>query len=222
LTNIQATPSAAFRGLALGVAVLLGSYLLLTSTVTLHETMWKFDVKRVLELCLFPLIFAAVLCSPMLRRAFREQLDRIPRWVVAVLLVLLVGIMEVGRMVTMYALVVNASRDAVRYASAVGLDDSGTQKYLNCTGIETAAQDSAYFVTLVSFSASNIQYDSGPGTTSLGTCQGGGWANVVSGSRVTVKVEATYTPLIRLLPISARTISATSSRTILGIFDLEN
>jgi len=138
------------------------------------------------------------------------------------LLLLLFGIMEMGRLMLMYTLVMNASRDSVRFASAVGLDDSGTQKYLNCAGIETAAQNSAYFVTLLPFSASNITYDSGPGTTSLGTCQGGGWQDVDSGSRVTVTVSATYTPMVSLIPISPRTISAISSRTILGIFKLDN
>ncbi|HLF29485.1 MAG TPA: O-antigen ligase family protein [Xanthomonadales bacterium] len=81
--------SAGTRGLALGIAVLLGGYLLLTSTVTLHETLWKFDVKRILELGLFPLIFSTVLFNRALRAAFREQLERIPRWVATVLLVLL-------------------------------------------------------------------------------------------------------------------------------------
>jgi len=139
-----------------------------------------------------------------------------------VLLALLFGIIEIGRLMLMYTLVVNASRDAVRYASAVGLDDSGTQKYLNCAGIEAAAQRAAYFVTLAPFNSSNIVYDSGPGTTSLGTCDGGGWQDVVSGSRVTVTAEAVYTPMISLIPISPRTISVTSSRTILGIFKLDN
>jgi len=139
-----------------------------------------------------------------------------------VLLLLLFGIMEAGRLMLMYTLVSNASRDAVRFASAVGLDDSGTLKYLNCAGIETSAQNSAYFVTLLPFGASNITYDSGPGTTSLGTCQGNGWQNVDSGSRVTVTAQATYTPMVSLIPISPRTISSTSSRTILGIFELDN
>lgn len=75
--------------LAVAVAILLGGYLLVTSTVTLSATLWKFDVKRILELCLFPLIFATLLFNPSLRRAFRDQLQRIPRWVAIILLVLL-------------------------------------------------------------------------------------------------------------------------------------
>jgi len=77
------------RSLGVGVALLLGGYLLLTSTVTLYDTMFKFDVKRILELCLFPLIFAPVLFNRTLRITFRHQLERIPRWVNTVLLALL-------------------------------------------------------------------------------------------------------------------------------------
>lgn len=137
-----------------------------------------------------------------------------------VLLVLLVGIMEVGRMLLTYTLVSNASRDAVRYASTVGLDDSGTYpKYLYCAGITATANSSAYFVTLATI---NISYDKGPGTSSLGTCGGVTADDVSSGDRVTVTVTATYKPVVKLIPISQRTFTSTSSRTILGILDLGN
>lgn len=137
-----------------------------------------------------------------------------------VLLMLLIGIMEVGRLLVMYTLVVNASRDAVRYASAVGLDDSATYyKYIYCDGITATAESSAYFVSLDTV---DISYDEGPGTGSLGVCGAVTEDDLESGDRVTVTVEATYNPILTLLPIPPRTISATSSRTILGIFKLDN
>ncbi len=93
--TIEKHPSAVSRSLGVGVAVLLGGYLLLTSTVTLHDTLWKFDVKRILELCLFPLIFAMVLFNQTLRVAFAQQLGRIPRWLLTLSLVLLgLGVMS--------------------------------------------------------------------------------------------------------------------------------
>jgi Flp pilus assembly protein TadG len=138
-----------------------------------------------------------------------------------VLLMLLIGLMEVGRLLLMYAMVSNASRDAVRYASAWGLNDAGTtQKYKDCTGIINQAIKSGYFMNLTSADIS-ISYDTGPSTTSLGTCSGGGANAVESGDRVTVTVSKSYSPLVKLLPISSRTISATSSRTIIGIFELD-
>lgn len=135
------------------------------------------------------------------------------------LLMLLVGIMEVGRLLVMYTLVVNASRDAVRYASAVGLDDSGNPKYIYCNGITDAAESSAYFVSLDTV---EISYDGGPGTGSIGVCGAVTEDDLRSGDRVTVEVAATYNPILTLLPIEPRIISATSSRTILGIFKLDN
>ena len=141
-----------------------------------------------------------------------------------VLLVMLVGIMEVGRMLIMYALVSNASRDAVRYASAVGLDNSGNyDKFIYCDGIKTAARSAAYFVSLTTIS---ISYDTGPGGTSRGVCDatGGedGDVTASSGDRVTVTVSATYKPVVKLIPISQRTFTSISSRTIIGIFELQN
>ena len=140
-----------------------------------------------------------------------------------VLLAVLIGIMEVGRMILMYALVVNASRDAVRYASAIGRDDTSPNyfKYKYCDGIKSAAQRSAYFVTV----STTIAYDSGPNTASLGNCTvSGGEQNISvdTGNRVTVTVTANYSPMVKFLPIKTRPFTAASTRTILGIFDLPN
>lgn len=145
-----------------------------------------------------------------------------------ILLILLFGIMEVGRVVLMYSLVVNASRDAVRYGSAVGLDASGKfARYKYCDGIRTAAKNSGYFLNLKD-SDITISYDHGPADTTpfiYCTATGGEDSSVVINScdptstcdRVKVTVAVVYTPLVKLLPIKARTISSTSFRTIIGI-----
>jgi Flp pilus assembly protein TadG len=151
-----------------------------------------------------------------------------------VLMMLLVGIMEVGRMVFMYASVVNSSRDAVRYASAYGRSDNelgnGNQlKYSYCYGIRDIAKKSGSFLKLQNTDIA-ITYDSGPGTASLGTCNlfASPWEDpdivntVDTGDRVTVTVSATYNPMVSLLPLGTRTFTATSSRTILGVLDLDN
>ncbi len=141
-----------------------------------------------------------------------------------VLLVLLVGVMEVGRMLLMYALVNNASRDAARYASAVGLDDSGLySKYTYCDGIKATATSSAYFIG--NSITVTVAYDTGPsGTTLSGDCAHGSVASTTAttGDRVTVTVAATYKPIVKLIPISQRTFTSISSRTILGILNLSN
>src|SRR5512138_3653877 len=67
--------------------------------------------------------------------------------VLPILLMMLVGILEVGRLIFIYAAVNNASREAVRYASAVGLNNAGTvDKYNDCAGIREMARRSAFFV----------------------------------------------------------------------------
>ena len=159
-----------------------------------------------------------------------------------VLLALLVGIMEVGRMMFIYAMVVNSSRDAVRYASAYGRsDDIGNGnllKYSNCNGIRDVANKSGFFLKLSTNPTAGdikITYDSGPGTSPIVTevstgnaCNAatGEDADVVgkvdTGDRVTVTVTTLYKPMVKLLPIKNLTITATSSRTILGIYDLPN
>lgn len=145
--------------------------------------------------------------------------------VLPILLVLLFGIMEVSRILLMYALVINGSRDAVRYASSVGIEGTGAQyaRYKYCDGIEAIADQSSYFVVL---NPVIISYDTGPDTSSLGVCDANGGEDddviASSGDRVTVTVSTDYNPLVNLLPFQTRTISATSSRTILGIFELDN
>ena len=149
--------------------------------------------------------------------------------VLMILMMVLVGILEVGRLFFVYAAVNNASREAARYASAIGLDtnpDDGTtaEKYKFCAMIEKTARRSAFFpLTKV-----EISYDHGPTSTSaFDTCiaVANGVDTAVSVNygtdRVSVEVEADYSPMINLLPISDHTFISSSARTIMGYVDLE-
>lgn len=141
--------------------------------------------------------------------------------VLMILLMVLVGILEVGRLMFIYAAVNNASREAARYASAIGLDDSGNAKYQYCDGIRNMAKRSAFFTPLTV----TITYDSGPGTSAFHTCSGSvdTAVSITYGrDRVQVTVSADYNPMINLLPISSRTITSSSARTILGYVDLDS
>jgi len=142
-----------------------------------------------------------------------------------VLLLLLFGIMEVGRLMLTYAMVVNASRDAVRYASAVGRGDDGLFKYNNCAGIKQAAIRSTYNFVKILPSNISISYVDENGADA-GVCDASSGEDpqieVDSEYRVTVTVTTTYTRIVTLIPIPTRAVTATSTRTILGIFDLPN
>ena len=132
--------------------------------------------------------------------------------VAPILFLLLIGIIEVGRMIFLYAAVVNASREAVRYGSAVGYDDTGVIKYKNCS----AMVDLARQVAFTSDAIVEIYYDTGPGTgtTQCTTAQYIGFRK--PGDRIKVVVKVDYKPYVRLVPWGNRTFEATSYRTILG------
>jgi len=145
--------------------------------------------------------------------------------VLPILLVILVGILEFGRMIFIYSSVTNASRDAVRYASAVGLGDNGYHKFNNCVEIKNRAVSSSYLLRPADVTVS-ISYDHGPGSGSAyAVCDAtsGEDADVVvtTGDRVLVTVAAQYRPMVKLIPIGARTFTSSSYRTILGVVKLD-
>jgi Flp pilus assembly protein TadG len=162
------------------------------------------------------------------KNLFGQRAQAIVEFAIAlpILMALLVGIFEVGRMIFIYSAVTNASREASRFGSAIGKDDSGYFKYKYCAGIRNAANRSAFLVPLSSIT---IAYDSGPDTSSPGTCDAvsGEDADVIpawvdSGKRVKVTVQADYRPMLRLLPLRQRTFTSISARTFLNIFELDN
>jgi Flp pilus assembly protein TadG len=159
------------------------------------------------------------------RISFRERAQAIAEFaiVLPILMMILVGIFEAGRMVFIYAAVNNASREAARYASAFGLNDAPTpvEKYRDCAGIIDRARRSAFFTPLTV----TIAYDHGTTASTFDTCDGATDSAVVVNSgtnvdRATITVSATYKPMVKLLPLPTRTVSSISSRTILGIFEL--
>lgn len=147
--------------------------------------------------------------------------------VLPILLVVLVGLLEVGRYVFIYSAATNASRNAVRYASAVGRDDDhGLTKYNYCEGIKQIALDSTYLVPDNSIVV-EIEYINGSGTK-IGECNLWNASQVdpdykyTNGDRVVVSVTVPYKPMVNLVPIEPIDIEAVSTRTILGIVDLDN
>ena len=150
-----------------------------------------------------------------------------------ILLLLVYGILEVGRYLFLYSTVVNASRQGVRYASATGLGDGGTPggnagvpRYQDCNGIRAATSRGAYVAT---FDQINISWDEGPADNTPTTYCTGSTDNSLTASilsdnshRVTVEVREEYIPIVsRLIPFTQRTIVASSSRTVLLSVSIE-
>lgn len=132
------------------------------------------------------------------------------------LLLLLYGLLEAGRLLFMYSTVVTASRQAVRYGSATGEGTNGVARYEDCVGMRNAAQRVAY---LGPFDAITITYDTGPGVSPFDTCNGDTDNINITGNsnRVVVTVSEQFTPIVpKIVPFLQRQITATSARTILN------
>lgn len=110
--------------------------------------------------------------------------------VLPVLLLVVVGLIEFGRMIFIYSSITSATRSAARYGSATGLDQTGTvQRYRDCAGIRTAAQNMTFISPLANENIV-IEYDHGPGTAAFDTCDGNmdNNVNVSNNDRITVRI----------------------------------
>ena len=131
--------------------------------------------------------------------------------VAPILFLLLFGVIEVGRMMFLYAAVTNASREAARWGSAVGYDDTGVLRYKNCDAITTIARNAAFTPS----ANVEIYYDTGPSTTPT-QCNNPVYPGYrASGDRIMVKVTVTYRPYTKLIPWGERDFESISYRTIL-------
>ena len=132
--------------------------------------------------------------------------------VLTLLLVLVYGMIEVGRLLFIYSTVISAAREAVRYGSATGVV-SGVTQYRDCAGIRAAAQR-VDFLNAFDDGDIVITYDHGPGTSSFTSCPPS--ANLASGDRIIVQVSGTYDPISAIVPLNPITIHSSSMRTFMG------
>ena len=140
---------------------------------------------------------------------------------VPVLLTVVFGLLEVGRLLFIYSSTVTAARQAVRYGSVTGINDDGILRYQDCAGIRAAAR-SVGFITEFQDSDINITYDTGPGTTAFASCNGVDYLAVQpqNGDRLLVSVSTTFQPIVPLVPLDPMTIELSSARTILVDIDI--
>ncbi|OGO28709.1 MAG: hypothetical protein A2Z16_07890 [Chloroflexi bacterium RBG_16_54_18] len=138
--------------------------------------------------------------------------------VLPVLLLVMFGVIEVGRMLAIYSSVATASREAARYASASGRSPRNVPYYQDCTGMRAAAQRMGI---LVGINPNNvtISYDHGPNTGNpFGTCPAGTSTSAVIanlGDRVIIQVLAQYQPFLGLVRMPAFPMWSQSARTII-------
>ena len=163
--------------------------------------------------------------SSLIRLSKKNQAQAMVEFmlVLPLLVVLLYGIIEVSRLVFIFASVANASRQAARYGAVAGEMENGYY-YQDCDGIRDVANRSAI---IVDFDEINITYDRGltpEGTQiQISDINPSPDANscpieeniIRNGDRIIVQVSASYEPIISLLPIDPFTVVSASARTFL-------
>ena len=140
-----------------------------------------------------------------------------------ILLMLLYGIIEVGRLIFIFSSVANASRQAARYGSASG-EVENVAFYQDCDGIRAVANQSAF---IIKFDEVNITYDRGinPDGTSIpiagidpnpdeDSCPIEDYT-VRNGDRIIVQVATTYEPILTVLPFEPFEVVSASARSFL-------
>jgi len=144
--------------------------------------------------------------------------------VLPVVMLVVLGIIEVGFLIFSYSSVNSASREAARYGIAIG-DVGAGQRYYDCNGIVTAGMRIGRFAGMDTGDFS-IVYDNGPdegdgsyvqkysSCADLATHNGAD--TIRFGDRIVVTVNHDYHPLVSLMGLNIKpfTMSSTSSRTI--------
>lgn len=117
---------------------------------------------------------------------------------IPVVLLVILGTIEFGRLLITHTAVSSASREAARFGAAVGFEDLGIlPPYEDCVGIRDAAIRVTRAFIQIEDAEIDIQYDKGPGTTIYSDCTS--LLDVVElGDRIVVSITTTYEPLIPL------------------------
>ena len=130
---------------------------------------------------------------------------------------LIVGIIEVGRLVFSVAAIRTAAREGARYGSAAGGLESGVENfYEDCDGIEAAATRIGNYAGLQNWSV-EIVFDDGeeiPGFVEICLEPDLPGDIIELGDRVVVTTTGTIVPFVNFLPLPEFTYSSTSRRTI--------
>lgn len=134
-----------------------------------------------------------------------------------ILLVLIFGLVEFGRYITLTSTVTNASREATRYAAGTGPGLASVPRYADCDGMRDGAQE---FGVIGEPTDGQIvlEYDEGPGTAVFLTCSGASVdpAAIESGDRIISTVTVPYQTIVPLIGsfLGPTNVSARTIRTI--------
>lgn len=136
--------------------------------------------------------------------------------VAPLLFLLLFGIIEFARAISVYTAVSTAAREGARYGASVGLNEGGVPHYLDCDGIVEAAQARAVLTSLEPGEI-DVTYDLGPedGEDPI-ECGEVGQGDIQDQSRVVVAVTTDFNSPIPIISniVGDMEVSASQARTI--------
>jgi Flp pilus assembly protein TadG len=135
--------------------------------------------------------------------------------VLPILLLLVFGIIEFGRLLFLFASVSSSSREGARYGAAVGDTGGGTLRYQDCDGIVAAASRVGVLAGITAADVI-IQYDDGS-TVKFNSCadvQDIFGSPIILGDRIVVTVSRDFQPIVPLVNLPSFPISSTTARTI--------
>ena len=132
--------------------------------------------------------------------------------IVPLLLTIVYGLIEFGRLLATYSMLTTASREGARYGAAAGDVGEAVPHYADCDGIRAAAKKQAILANLTDADI-EIAYDRGPGTNLMLGCPP--IEDLHLGDRVIVKVEGDFLPLVPMVNIPAIHFTLKTARTII-------
>jgi hypothetical protein len=139
--------------------------------------------------------------------------------ILPLLLMLVYGVIEAGRLLFIYSAVFTSTREGARYGSASGDVGGGIPHYQDCSGILSAVKRVASFAG-VQNSDIHIAYDHGPNTGTPFSAVCPSLNPVTLNDRIIVSVTAYYSPIVPLVNFSPIQINSHTARTILKDVDV--
>ena len=128
------------------------------------------------------------------------------------LLMLMLGIFEFGRLIFVYSAVSSASREAARFGASIGDIGATTPNYFDCANIRERANRLGSIAGIEDDDVV-IEYDEGPGTSVIGTCESPP-SSVSLGDRIVITVDITFQTVVPFINLPPIPINSTTARSI--------
>jgi uncharacterized repeat protein (TIGR01451 family) len=138
--------------------------------------------------------------------------------VLPLILLLVMGIFEFGRVLFVFSELSNSTREAARFGATTGQSGIGIANYLDCGAIRQAARGTA-FISNYADGDINIGYernnDSG-GFATFAQCGDAGLDadDILLGDRIVVTISQNIEPIISFIPIPEFSLDSVSRRTV--------